>query len=217
LHWNRETIQKLLLARVNYFAKNHGLSPFSELDAVFDKKEMRQRTKQINYILKRSMMRPRDIISYLGKILDSMKEKMNDPFSDEKITFNVIDSESIYNAEPGYSEWLKQEILDEWSVQNPIITDLFNSIQNNSSTNFNREELESQLRKLRIDVNSHDIITYLKFLFDNSIIGFKLGDSKEWKFKCFYPSQGFINSTEYRVHEGLVRALNLKENRESEQ
>jgi len=200
LHWNKETIQKLLLARVNYFAKNHGLSAFSELDAVFDKKEMRQRTKQINYILKRTMMRPRDIISYLGKI-----------------TFSVIDSESIYNAEPGYSEWLKQEILDEWSVQNPIINDLFNSIQNNSSTNFNSEELESQLRKLRSDVNSHDIINFLKFLFDNSIIGFKLGDSKEWRFKCFYPSQGFINSAEYRVHEGLVRALNLKENRDTEQ
>jgi len=217
LHWNKETIQKLLLARVNYFAKNHGLSAFSELDAVFDKKEMRQRTKQINYILKRTMMRPRDIISYLGKILDSMKEKMNDPFSDAIITFSVIDSESIYNAEPGYSEWLKQEILDEWSVQNPIINDLFNSIQNNSSTNFNSEELESQLRKLRSDVNSHDIINFLKFLFDNSIIGFKLGDSKEWRFKCFYPSQGFINSAEYRVHEGLVRALNLKENRDTEQ
>lgn len=216
LHWNKDTIQKLLLARVNYFAKTHELPSFTELDSIFDKKEMRQRTKQINYILKRTMMRPRDIISYLGKILDSMKEKMNDPFSDEKISFEVIDSESIYNAEAGYSEWLKQEILDEWSVQNPIIIDLFNSIQNNSSTNFNADELEIQLRKLKSDVNHHDIINYLKFLFDNSIIGFKLGDGKEWKFKCFYPSQGFINSPEYRVHEGLVRGLNLKENRETE-
>jgi hypothetical protein len=162
------------------------------------------------------MMRPRDVIAYLGKILDSMKEKMNDPFSEEKVTFDTIDSESIYNAEPAYSEWLKQEILDEWSVQNPIIIDLFSSLQNNGSTNFNGTELETQLRKLKPDVNTHDIVNYLKFLFDNSIIGFKLGEAKEWKFKCFYPSQGFINSNEYRVHEGLVRALNLKENREME-
>jgi hypothetical protein len=216
LHWNKETIQKMLLARVNYFAKEYGLSHFTELDLVFDKKEMRQRTKQINYILKRSMMRPRDVIAYLGKILDSMKEKMNDPFAEEKIAFDTIDSESIYNAEPAYSEWLKQEILDEWSVQNPIIIDLFSSLQNNGSTNFNATDLETQLRKLKPDVNAHEIVNYLKFLFDNSIIGFKLGEAKEWKFKCFYPSQGFINSTEYRVHEGLVRALNLKENRETE-
>ena len=53
----------------------------------------------------------------------------------------------------------------------------------------------------------------LRFLFENSIIGFKIGGSTAWRFKCFYPSQGFMSSDEYRVHEGLVRALNLKENR----
>ena len=216
LHWNKITIQKMLLSRVNYFAKQNGLPIYSDLDAVFEKKEMRQRTRQINYILKRTMMRPRDIIAYLGKILDAMRDKMNDPFSDESITFEVIDSESIYNAESGYSEWLKQEIIDEWAVQNPIISDLFNSLQNNSSTNFNSSELEFQLKKLKPEVTSQDVLNYLKFLFDNSIIGFKLGDSKEWKFKCFYPSQGFISSPEYRVHEGLVRSLNLKENRETD-
>jgi len=216
LHWNKATIQKMLLSRVNYFAKENGLPPFSELEAVFDKKEMRQRTKQINYILKRTMMRPRDIISYLGKILDSMREKMDDPFSEEKIVYQVIESEAIYSAESGYSEWLKAELLDEWSVQNPIIVDLMSSLQNNSSTNFTFDEIETELKKINAEIAAAQVLTHLRFLFDNSIIGFKIGDSKEWRFKCFYPSQGFISSTEYRVHEGLVRALNLKENRESD-
>lgn len=217
LHWNRDSIQKLLLSRVNYFAKESGLTTHTSLDAIFDSKEMRQRTKQFNYIMKRTMMRPRDFISYLGRIIDSMKERMNDPFSDEKITFDVIDSESIYSAEPGYSEWLKQEILDEWSVQNPVIKDLLIAIQNHSSTNFTATDLEIQIKRLNPDLKSQDVIGYLKFLFDNSIIGFRLGDSREWRFKCFYPSQGFISSPDYRVHEGLVRALNLKETRETEQ
>lgn len=216
LHWNRDSIQKLLLSRVNYYSKEFGSLPFSSLDAIFDSKEMRQRTKQFNYIMKRTMMRPRDFISFLGRIIESMKERMNDPFSEEKITFEVIDSDSIYGAEPGYSEWLKQEILDEWSVQNPIIKDLLMAIQNHSSTNFNATDLETQLKKLKPDLNPQDTVGYLKFLFDNSIIGFRLGDSREWKFKCFYPSQGFISSVDYRVHEGLVRALNLRETRETE-
>lgn len=216
LHWNRDSIQKLLLSRVNYYAKEFGLSPFSTLDSIFDSKEMRQRTKQFNYIMKRTMMRPRDFISFLGRIIESMKERMNDPFAEEKITFEVIDSNSIYGAEPGYSEWLKQEILDEWSVQNPIIKELLIALQNHSSTNFTATDLETQLKKLKIDLNPQDVVGYLKFLFDNSIIGFRLGDSREWRFKCFYPSQGFISSTDYRVHEGLVRALNLKETRETE-
>ena len=88
------------------------------------------------------------------------------------------------------------------------------SLQNNSSTNFTQDDLYSELKKIKPELTKSEMIDHLRFLFDNSIIGFKLGQSSEWKFKCFYPAQGFISSNEYRVHEGLVRALNLKENRE---
>ncbi|HEX7869853.1 MAG TPA: hypothetical protein VF455_07040 [Chryseobacterium sp.] len=214
LHWNRQSIQKMVLARVNYFAKENSVAIYAELESIFENKEMRQRAKPLNYIIKRTMMRPRDIIAFLSRVLDAMHDKANDPFGDSVVQFSHIDADSIYNAEPGYSEWLKQEILDEWSVQNPVITELLNSLRNNSSTNFTGDELEKELRKLRPVTKSLEIFDFLKFLFDNSIIGFKLGSSPEWRFKCFYPSQGFVASSEYRVHEGLVRALNLKENRE---
>ncbi|WP_347069191.1 hypothetical protein [Flavobacterium sp. WV_118_3] len=214
LHWNRNSIQKMILARVNHFAQENGIDLFSDTENLFENKEMRQRAKPFNYIIKRTMMRPRDVIAFLSRILDAMKDKANDPFGDTEVFFTTIDSASIYNAEPGYSEWLRQEILDEWSVQNPIIADLLNSLRNNASTNFTTTEFEVELKKLRPATNSSEIFEYLKFLFDNSIIGFKLGSSTEWRFKCFYPSQGFLASSEYRVHEGLVRALNLKENRE---
>ena len=55
----------------------------------------------------------------------------------------------------------------------------------------------------------------LRFLFDNSVIGFKVGQSAIWKFKCVYPSQGFVESDTYHVHDGLVRGLGLKEPREA--
>src|SRR5690606_23921281 len=130
------------------------------------------------------------------------------------IEFSLIDSDSIYSAETGYSEWLRQEILDEWSVQNPIIIELLNSLRNNSSTNFSAADLETELRKLRPETKQSEIFDHLKFLFDNSIIGFNLGSSPDWRFKCFYPSQGFVVSPEYGAHEGLVRSLNLRENSE---
>lgn len=214
LHWSKATIQKMVLARVNYFAHYNQLEGFNDLEDIFEKREMRQRAKPLNYILKRTMMRPRDVIAFLNQILDAMKDKKEDPFSESEYNFEVIDSDCIYVAEPGYSEYLKKEILDEWSVQNPIIVDLLNSLQNNSSTNFTSDELYSELKKIKPEISKSDIIEHLRFLFDNSIIGFKLGESTEWKFKCFYPAQGFVSSKEYRVHEGLVRALNLKENRE---
>ncbi|MFH0266513.1 P-loop ATPase, Sll1717 family [Vibrio rumoiensis] len=216
LHWGRKSLSDLMIRRINYFAEQKEVDKIEDINSLFDRKEMRQRATPQNFLLKRTMMRPRDLISIIGRVIQSMKEKADDPFSDEKVTFSKLEVESIYAAEAGYSDWLKQEILDEWKVQKPVIVQLFNALQNNSSTNFSSEELTSELENLNVEVNKTDIIEHLRFLFDNSIIGFKLGDSKEWKFKCFYPSQGFLDSDEYRVHEGLVRALNLRENRDKD-
>lgn len=216
LHWTKQSLTNLILRRINYFATLNYIPLIDDLETLFDRQEMRQRSKPLNYLLKRTMMRPRDLISILGKVVDTMKEKAEDPFSDEQIVFEKIEAESIYTAEPAYSEWLKQEILDEWSVQKPIIVQLFNALQNNASTNFTKEDLIKELKNINTNYDDSSTISHLRFLFDNSIIGFKLGESKEWKFKCFYPTQGFLDSTEYKVHEGLVRALNLRENRERE-
>ncbi|WP_370398594.1 P-loop ATPase, Sll1717 family [Tenacibaculum dicentrarchi] len=216
LHWNKTSLTNLIIRRINYFADLKNVDKIPDIDSLFDKKEMRQRTRPTNYLLKRTMMRPRDFIAYMGKIIKSMKDKTDDPFADEIVVFEKLEAKSIYDAEPIYSEWLLQEILDEWKVQKPIIIDLFNSLRNNGYTNFNKEELFEQLKKVSKNTSVEDINQLIRFLFENSIVGFKLGASKEWRFKCFYPSQGFVESSEYRVHEGLVRALNLRESRDKE-
>jgi len=116
-------------------------------------------------------------------------------------------------AEPSYSEWLKQELIDEWSTQLPEIITLLDAIQNNGSTNITKASLIIELKKLGVFLTESEALQKLRFLFNNSIIGLKLGQSRQWLYKCFYPSQGFIDSDEYRVHDGLVRALNLTEPR----
>jgi hypothetical protein len=217
LHWNRVTLHKLVLCRINYFSDLHNVEVTKEIDALFDKPEMRQRTKPFNYIIKRTMMRPRDLISFLGKVISAMKERAQDPLSESEVSFKLLETEYIYAAEPGYSEWLKQEILDEWLVQKPEMKSYFSALQNNASTNFTKQDLESAFSAVGLKVGSGAFLDHLRFLFDNSIIGFKIGESNEWRFKCFYPTQGFLDSPEYRIHEGLVRALNLKENRDKEE
>jgi hypothetical protein len=214
LHWNRDSLTNLILRRINYFGQEAGVAAISDLDSMFDKAEMRQRAKPSSYIVRRTMMRPRDLISLLSRTVSTMRESAEDPFSGEKREFDKIECEAIYAAEPGYSEWLKQEILDEWKVQRSIIVHLFDAIQNNGSTNVTAEALRTQLEKLGQNITPAEMLSHLRFLFDNSIIGFKLGASTEWRYKCFYPSQGFLESEEYRIHEGLDRALSLKEPRE---
>ena len=213
LHWSREGLSAMILRRINFFAAAKGVASVASLDSLFDKSEMRQRQKHFAYILRRTMMRPRDLIAILSKTAEVMREKENDPFADEVRSFETLECESVYDAEPGYSEWLKNEILDEWRVQKPIIDKLFQGIQNIGSTNITKEKFFESVQLLEPSTDEGAIVAHLKFLFDNSIIGFKLGDSTQWRFKCFYPSQGFVESDEYRVHDGLVRVLNLREPR----
>lgn len=213
LHWSKDSLSAMILRRVNFFGTQHGIQSVSDLDALFDKSEMRQRARPFNYILRRTMMRPRDLIAMLSRTVEAMKEKVADPFVDEVPDFEKLECDSVYAAEPGYSEWLKQELLDEWGVQQPIIRKLFQAIQSNGSTNITKAKFLESMRPLEPSATETSIVTYLKFLFDNSIIGFKLGASTEWRFKCFYPSQGFVEADEYRIHDGLVRALNLIEPR----
>ncbi len=68
--------------------------------------------------------------------------------------------------------------------------------------------------KLGVEETLVESLDNLRFLFENSVIGFRLGSSNEWLFKCFYPSQGFLEADEYRIHHGLVRALNLTQTRQ---
>ncbi len=216
LNWTKPSLTNLILKRINYFASLATKPVVPDFDSLFDRSEMRQRLKPFNYILKRTMMRPRDLISIMGMVIKTMKENAEDPFADEATFYEKLEAEAIYAAEPKYSEWLKQEIMDEWKVQKPVIVQIFNALQNNGTTNLSKEALAIELENLDYKLQAGEILSLLRFMFDNSIIGFKLGSSNEWKFKCFYPTQGFLDSEEYRVHEGLVRALNLKENRERE-
>ena len=215
LKWDRDDLIKLLLRRISFFAEQKGVDAIDDFEALFDKKEMRQRSKPPNYLLKRTMMRPRDMICFLSRTIAAMQDHANDPFEDTPEEYTHLSVEAIYTAEPGYSEWLRQELLDEWSVQRPRIRQLLSAVQNHGSTQFARSDLESQLNSLGVVYSQTEIVDDLRFLFANSVIGFKVGASTAWRYRCFNPSQGFIESDAYKVHDGLIRALNLKEPRDS--
>ncbi len=219
LKWDKDSLINMLLRRINYFASCNNQSIIQDLDSLFDKEEMRQRLTPTNYILKRTMFRPRDFVCFFSKIITSMKESNNDPFGEaQKQTSDIkyLTIESIYSAEPQYSEWLQRELIDEWSVQKPYFKNYLSAFQNNGMNIFSKEDIVKffvQENILSKDYSNSDVLEHLKFLFNNSVIGFKLGEQNYWRYKCVYNTQGFIDSLVYRIHDGLFKTLNLKENR----
>lgn len=213
LAWTKPSLSRMILERVNFFARKAGMPNFSRVEDLFDREQMRQQRTPFDHMMLRTMLRPRDFIRFFQLVKADMISRRDDPFDAEEVSSGSLECQSIYNVEPAYSEWLVEEIKDEWKTQYPVIIQLLAAIQNNEKTVFNLEQFTEAVAKVGIVCGPVEISGYLKFLFDNSLIGFRVGGSNQWRFKCFFATQGFIESDIYKVHDGLHRGLNLRESR----
>ncbi|MBD9514239.1 P-loop ATPase, Sll1717 family [Pseudomonas sp. PDM22] len=211
LTWNQDTLEKLVLRRIKYYAGLQNIEAPSSLDELFDKTEMRNRNRPKNYILGRTFYRPRDIICFMNRLLTTMREEAQE--ESELLNYDTLRAEDVYSAEPGYSEWLYKELHDEWRVQRPDLFENIDSLQNIGYSIFNTDSFFDQLKSKNPEITRTNFRENLKFMYDNSIIGFKKGDNK-WRFKCHRPTQGFQDEQTYKVHPGLIRHLGLKESSE---
>lgn len=213
LGWKHEDLNRMVMQRVNFFADEANVPPLSHVNDLFDRFEMRQRRKPFDYLLLRTMMRPRDLIRFLNLVAEDIRSRRENPFDDDEVNGSHLECKAIYNAEPEYSAWLVNEILDEWQVQYPALPKLLDCFRKMGKTIFTPSEMSKSLRKLGVPAGKVDVTEYLRFLYMNSIIGFKVGQSKQWRFRCFFPTNGFTEVERYKIHDGLVTALNLKEPR----
>ncbi|NBB25017.1 ATPase [Porphyrobacter sp. SLTP] len=213
LAWSKEGLSRMILERVNFYAKNAGQSELLKIEELFDKDQMRQQRAPFDHIMLRTMVRPRDFIRFFQLVREDMLQRRDNPFDEEDVNADRLECQAIYNVEPAYSEWLVEELKDEWRTQFPMINSLLATIQSMGKTNFDRVDFERALKANGASCTSNDVTSYLRFLFDNSIIGFRVGKSNQWRYKCFFSSQGFVESELYKVHDGLHRGLNLTESR----
>lgn len=213
LAWSPDTLNRLIMQRVNYFSKAASERGFQHVNELFDKDKMRQQRKPFDYLILRTMMRPRDLIKYLQLTKEDMISRRDNPFEDEGVNENALECDAIYNAEAKYSEWLVEEIQDEWRSQFPEIRQIIDALAAIGSTVFKLTDFRRAISSQGLQAEDLELRAHLRFLYDNSIIGFKVGKSQIWRFKCFYPAQGFLDADVYKVHDGLTRGLNLKEPR----
>ncbi len=213
LAWSKEGLSRMILERINYFARRATQPEFVRVEDIFDREQMRQQRAPFDHIMLRTMLRPRDFIRMFQLVKENMLERANNPYDKEEVSVEKLECQSIYNAEAAYSEWLLEELRDEWRVQYPRINDLLAALQNHGSTTLSAEDFGLSLRRIGAPNGTGEVSGFLRFLYDNSILGFRVGNSQQWRFKCFFKSQGFIESDLYKVHDGLHRGLGLTESR----
>ena len=206
LRWSQDDIEKLALERINYYAETAGMPLLSSLQEIFLEKEMRSRTTPIRHLYNRTMGRPRDMVAFLGRTFKTARADNLCSTDGNKIL-----TRAIYAAEPGYSEYLFEELSDEWRNQNPNFLDYLRTLENLRYAAITTKELEDALTTKSLIKDRADFRNIVRFLFENSIIGITVGDSKQWRYKCFYQNQAFLDTDVIKTHPGLIKRLGLTE------
>jgi energy-coupling factor transporter ATP-binding protein EcfA2 len=207
LNWDSTTFYKLINKRI---ATSIGMS--SDQDSwkvIFDNKLLAKGTTSFKHMVKRTLLRPRDIIQFCDFC---KKQAIQDGH-------NIILKEDVYEAEKPYSEFIYREFIDEAHKQHPYVEQLFEILRGLRYERFAFNEFESEFKKISA-LARYDNLTptvALKILFDFSIIGVEriggAGGGSSFEFKYTDPLIQPEFTRNMVTHPALKKHLKLTEPR----
>jgi len=206
LRWDKEKLITLINKRIGF---SLGLSDDKNAwNRIFVKEKMRSKTPNVSYLIKRTFLRPRDIISFCRECCDEARRNKR----------NIITNEDIYNAENLYSERVYREFLDEMCKQHPYVEKLFSVLRAMKTERFNFQMFQNEYNKKDLypieNVIAQDA---LRILFEYNIVGIqKIGGKSggsTFDFSYTDPAINMDLSKEIVIHPALKKHLRLVEKR----
>lgn len=115
IEWTRQEIKKLLDRRINYLLKDkYRTTRIATLDDIFNFQVKKQNA--IDYIIDRTMMRPRDAIDFVNKCFQAAEGKTS------------ISEDNVITAENFFFTSRKEALRDEWKALYPGVEQYINVI-----------------------------------------------------------------------------------------
>jgi hypothetical protein len=115
ISWNRRQLIDVLNSRINYLVKDQYTTEIVTYKDLLPEKIGKQET--IEYLLDRTLMRPRDIIQFFNACIK---------YSDGKPNISVS---ALREAEGYYSRYRLHALFDEWQSLYPNLPSLFNLLK----------------------------------------------------------------------------------------
>ncbi len=156
LAWNEKSLQSLINKRIE---KSLGLKNEADPWAkIFENETMRSGTTNFKYITRRTLLRPRDLITFCQECRTTALKNGND----------IILNSDVYEAEERYSERIYREFVDEMHKQCPHVDKLFEVLRRLRFERFSFEKWEAEFYRAQVpDLSPSDA---LRILFDYSIV-----------------------------------------------
>jgi len=194
--WTPDLLKEMISARLP-----EGVS----IDDVFEEGDMRGNIAPFNYLVKRTFLRPREVIQFLQEC------QKRSPAGALEITKDVI-----REAEERYSNWKVDDLKQEYRRVFPQIDELIEALRQTQHRHDSVESftdlLEARASTLCDAFGTREV---MKRLFDASIIGVRLGNAGSPRFRCEDADLLLPNTGSVYVHQSLYKGLSIRETRAS--
>lgn len=202
LDWGEEGLVNVASARI---ARSLGCKREDAWGQAFSSKRMRQRSSIRSYIIKRTMLRPRDIVAFCINCQEVAVRTGHD----------VIETDDVYEAEESYSQHIYNELDDEMHKQLPRARESLQVLRDMQQQRFSLSDWVQALRARHPDASEAEAIARLKELFDYSVVGVQRtggrrgGTTFQFVYEDRLLQPNF--SAQMVVHFSLKKALTLRD------
>lgn len=138
IEWDGEDLLRMITRRILHsFPELVGLSDQDLWSFIFSETLDYRQTKSFNYIVDRTLFRPREVIQFCTEAKDKALDQMAFP----------INYVTVSEAEYKYSENRTKDIAAEYRFQHPGLLEIFESFRG-MSYNFDKDDLEFHMLQL---------------------------------------------------------------------
>jgi len=173
------------------------------VDELFESGDMRGSISPFNYIVKRTFLRPREVLQFVNECM-----RVAGPTATE------ITKDDIRTAEERYSRWkvddLKQEFAKVFPDFDELLECLRQEVHRYDSIDQMKALIEAKAPKL---VERHGIRALLEVLLESSVIGVRIGDAGSALFKSENSDLVLPTTGAVYVHQSVYRGLRIRETR----
>lgn len=206
IEWNISKIKKLLAHRISVDSNlNIDLEFQDAWFLLFQNSKVYTSGRNVDsfeYITRSTHLRPRDFIRYLQVCSEETVEKGR----------RYIGGETIKYVDRAFSNYLRDEIVDEVYPLVPEIEEILQIISNNRKWKFSYYEFKKHFEKYHrnktIKESNYDYV--LDILYRFSVLGNEHQSQKNiLYFKYFHTNMNLNRSEQLVIHRGLFKALQI--------
>jgi hypothetical protein len=173
------------------------------VDGLFEAGDMRGSISPFNYIVKRTFLRPREVLQFL----DECQRKAG-PSALE------ISKDDIRAAEERYSKWKVDDLRQEFDKVFPDFGRLLECLRQQVHRYDSLEDLKSLLQQRDPKlVEKHGSRRLLESLFEYSVIGVRIANQGSTRFKSEDSELTLPTSGAAYIHQSLYKGLAIRETR----